>query len=323
MDEIGKKLLEVAKGELGYTEKADGYTKFGDWFAKNVDADHDAYFKTAPWCDMFLAWAANEAGIEDSVGEFAGTVQHAKWFEGHGAWGTEPEVGAIVFFDWSGSNSIDRIDHVGIVEKIDGKKIHTIEANVDGIHLKRKVRDDGIIVGYGYPAKVKVTRDEGTGYVPKHAAPPPSTGQVTGDLPARVTTAADSSPEGWTPPLAGQETAVVTGALALILVGSVALAVGKSRTAKFAASPPVRVRKRGKHHRTPVELPVDMTPADLDAAEAGTEMMPIISAVTAAEAEDREFWGKISTLQEDEELAFWGSLHAELAESPHESLTLD
>jgi hypothetical protein len=31
----------------------------------------------------------------------------------------------------------------------------------------------------------------------------------------------------------------------------------------------------------------------------------------AHEAEDREFWGRIAHLQEDEELAFWDSLHAD------------
>src|SRR5690606_27857719 len=102
---------------------------------------------------------------------------HAKWFKKHGAWGTEPVPGAIVFFDWKGSKDIDAIDHVGIVKKVDGKKIHTIEANVDGIHLREKVRDESIIVGYGYPSKVKVA-SEGK-YTPKHAAPAPSPSELT------------------------------------------------------------------------------------------------------------------------------------------------
>jgi hypothetical protein len=63
----------------------------------------------------------------------------------------------------------------------------------------------------------------------------------------------------------------------------------------------------------PVELPADITPADLDAADAGTTVMPALSLAAAHEAEDREFWGRIAHLEEDAELAFWNSLHADAA----------
>ncbi|GAA4209641.1 CHAP domain-containing protein [Microbispora amethystogenes] len=117
----------------------------------------DSDFKAAPWCDMFVSWAADRAGVRDHVGEFALTTKHAKWFEQQGAWSRKPEPGAVVFFDWSGSKRIKDIDHVGIVEKVVGGKVHTIEGNVDGVWLKRKVRDSSKIVGYGLPRKVKAT----------------------------------------------------------------------------------------------------------------------------------------------------------------------
>ncbi|MER6178832.1 hypothetical protein [Streptosporangium sp. NPDC001681] len=41
------------------------------------------------------------------------------------------------------------------MEKVEGGKIHTIEANVDKVWLKRKVRDESKVVGYGLPRKVK------------------------------------------------------------------------------------------------------------------------------------------------------------------------
>lgn len=106
---------------------------------------------------MFISWAADKAGVQGQVGEFALTTRHAKWFKKHGAWTDKPEPGALVFFDWSGSKHVGDIDHVGIVEKVVGRKIHTIEGNVDGVWLKRKVRDSSKIVGYGLPRKVKVT----------------------------------------------------------------------------------------------------------------------------------------------------------------------
>ncbi|MEU6412740.1 CHAP domain-containing protein [Microbispora sp. NPDC046933] len=139
---------------MGYRERAGKHTKFGEWYADNVAKDPD--FKTAPWCDMFVSWAADRAGLRDHVGEFALTTRHAKWFEKHHAWSDRPEPGAVVFFAWSGSKKIRDIDHVGVVEKVVGGKVHTIEGNVDGVWLKRKVRDKSKIVGYGLPRKVKV-----------------------------------------------------------------------------------------------------------------------------------------------------------------------
>ncbi|GAA4061060.1 CHAP domain-containing protein [Nonomuraea soli] len=152
LDPIGEDLLEAVRPELGYREKGGQYTKYGEWYADRLN---DSQYRNAPWCDMFLAWAAEKAGVEDFVGQFAWTPSHAAWFIKHGAWSATPEPGALVFFDWSGGKSYKGIDHVGIVERVDGKKIHTIEANVDRVWLKRKVRTGDKIVGYGLPSKVQ------------------------------------------------------------------------------------------------------------------------------------------------------------------------
>lgn len=104
---------------------------------------------------MFIAWAADKAGVADYVGQFAWTPSHAVWFIKQDAWSAEPEPGALVFFDWKGGESYKGVDHVGIVERVSGDKIHTIEANVDRVWLKRKVRDTDKVVGYGLPRVVK------------------------------------------------------------------------------------------------------------------------------------------------------------------------
>ncbi|MGP4028830.1 CHAP domain-containing protein [Actinomadura sp. 3N407] len=309
MDPIGKKLLDIAENELGYTEKGDGYTKFGDWWTENVDGDHDDYFTTAPWCDMFLAWAADKADVTEQAGQFAATVDHAKWFKKHDAWGTEPEPGAIVFYDWNGSKDIDRIDHVGIVEKVDGHTLRTIEGNADGYKLMRKTRDMDTVVGFGYPSKVKVEAK----YTPKHAAPAPTVDKVG----SRTTSTNTHEQESPAPEQLPTQEVILGGILAFVLCGSVALAAGRAAAAKTPTTPPIRVRKRGKHHRpsTPVALPADITPADLESADAGTAVMPALSLAAAHEAEDREFWGRIAHLEEDGELAFWNSLHDEVSET--------
>lgn len=318
MDPIGGKLLDVARKQVGYQAKDDGYSKYGEWYRKTIDGDHDSYFSTAPWCDMFLAWAAQQAGVGPQAGQFASTIDHAKWFQKQGAFGHTPEAGALVFFDWSGSGDIDQIDHVGLVESVDGDCLHTIEGNTDGGQLIRHTRcDDGVVVGYGYPGKVKTTER----YAPKHSAPPVSVQNIGAAQDAsaaaarhRPAPASHSELDGHDLP---SQEAVMGGVLALILCGTVALSAGRAAAARAVElapdRAPIRVRKRGKHHRpaAPVVLPADVTPADLDAAGSETTVMPALSLAAAHEAEDREFWGRIAHLKEDEDLAFWDDLHNE------------
>ncbi|MCP2339392.1 CHAP domain-containing protein [Actinomadura rupiterrae] len=316
MDPIGGKLLDVARKQVGYQAKDDGYSKYGEWYRTSVDGDHDSYFSTAPWCDMFLAWAAQQAGVADQVGQFASTIDHAKWFEKQGAFGHKPEPGALVFFDWSGSGDVDQIDHVGLVESVDGDCLHTIEGNTDGGQLIRHTRcDDGMVVGYGYPGKVKGAEK----YAPKHAGPPAPVQRIGAAQDAAVPAARHvpaPAPASHDTNLPSQEV-VMGGVLALILCGTVALTAGKAAAARAAEMTPdrapIRVRKRGKHHRpaAPVALPADVSPADLVAATTETTVMPALSLAAAHEAEDREFWGRIAHLKEDEDLAFWDDLHAE------------
>ncbi|GAA4629385.1 hypothetical protein GCM10023196_049940 [Actinoallomurus vinaceus] len=324
MDPVGHKLLQIAKSQLGYAEKSGGYTKYGDWYGKHVDKG--SYYKTAPWCDMFLAWAADKAGVEDWAGEFASTPQHALWFQKHHAWGHKPEPGAIVFFSFSGNKSIGGIEHVGIVEKVDGHTLHTIEANHNNA-LLRATRDISQVVGFGYPAKVKVKgksipgteqkaeQKTGEKYVPKHSAPPPSVGSLVSDVgPAtHAVQTTHSAPEK--PSAFAEQGAALTGLLAVVVFGTAALAIAKSKVKVPVPSSGVQLRKRGRHHRTPAELPADVTVAHLEDADASTTVMPALTAHAAAQAEDREFWGKISELEEDTELAFWDSLHSVVADT--------
>jgi hypothetical protein len=64
----------------------------------------------------------------------------------------------------------------------------------------------------------------------------------------------------------------------------------------------------------------DITAAQLDDADAGTAVMPALTAAAAVLAEDREFWDKISVLEDDEELAFWDSLHSVVAGAERASM---
>ncbi|MEU8380330.1 CHAP domain-containing protein [Streptosporangium sp. NPDC048865] len=214
MDPIGDDLLRTIKPELGYREGSGQYSKFGEWYAVNVA--QDPQYRTAPWCAMFIAWAAEKAGVQEYVGQFAWTPSQARWFETHDAWTRTPEPGALVFFDWSGGKDIKGIDHVGVVESVNGGTIHTIEGNVDRIWLKRKTRDQSKVVGYGLPRKVK-EKLAGTASGEETAAP-----QAAGRIEVRPALAPGSAPPANTPGTPGtlpvsMETAAIAGLLTFVL----------------------------------------------------------------------------------------------------------
>ncbi|GAA3470778.1 CHAP domain-containing protein [Nonomuraea roseola] len=204
-----QKLIELLESHLGYSEGKGAYTKFGDWYGRTVEFDAD--YSGAPWCDMFLSWAAHKLGYEEWVGQFAYTVAHAEWFKKNDAWGHKPKPGALVFYDWGGSNDIDNIDHVGIVTKVVGDTIFTIEGNIDGGVAKRKERDQSKVAGYGYPEKIKerleaarlkeaevegsLPPDTEQGQADRLQLPVPAeTTTVTSLIPSRIPSAEPSSP---------------------------------------------------------------------------------------------------------------------------------
>lgn len=228
MDPITRDLLKVVRQELGYREKAGQRTKYGEWYAKHIG--RDPQYKNGAWCDMFIAWAAHKAGVSEYVGTFAWTPSHARWFERQGAWSDRPEPGALVFFDWSGSRDIKKIDHVGIVERVEGDRIHTIEGNVDRVWLKRKVRDESKVVGYGLPRKVKENLEKAA----KTAEPGPEVSVGTKDEPGF---------EFFGAPI---ETLPVTALI--VVVAAVAVTAYRLRVRRAAAKAKGPVR--GRHRRT-------------------------------------------------------------------------
>lgn len=139
-------MIAEARKLLGLGESPPGsnHNKVTQWYG--VDA---------AWCDMTISYmAAHSDNLSAVMGKFAWTVAHAKAFRDAGRWHYGKggmRVGDIVFIDWGGSGSIDKIDHVGLVEAVhsDGS-ITTIEGNTSDKCLRR--RRSSCIVGYGRPA---------------------------------------------------------------------------------------------------------------------------------------------------------------------------
>ena len=121
-----------------------------------------AEFLRAAWCDISVTEWARRSGNAAPVlpnGDRAWTVEHAKDGQSLGRWhaGTVENIkkfarpGCVAFFDWGGTNVVDAIDHVGVIEEVlpDGR-VQTIEANT-GDACKRRVRGADVLAGFWDP----------------------------------------------------------------------------------------------------------------------------------------------------------------------------
>lgn len=111
-------LVMIAKTQVGNV----GGKLYWSWYG---------YTSRVEWCACFVSWVANEAGLleQGKVPKFSNCEAGIKWFKEQKKWegkGSIPQSGYIIFFDWD-NDGIG--DHVGIVERIEGNIIHTIEGN--------------------------------------------------------------------------------------------------------------------------------------------------------------------------------------------------
>lgn len=157
-------VINIALAEVGYLEKAtnshlndktanagsNNWTKYGAWYGLNGPE--------APWCDMFVCWCAEQAGEAAAVGKFASVWYHQQKFKQLGRWYARgaytPQAGDLIFFGAG--------DHIGLVERVSGGRVYTIEGNTSGGStlvangggVARKNYSLGYtkINGYGHPA---------------------------------------------------------------------------------------------------------------------------------------------------------------------------
>jgi len=186
-------MVAAAERSLGVSGRPNYIT---NWYGNR----NGAYFRTAPWCDESITYWAYHSGNYQAVNfgqDFAYTVYHAQRFQRAGRWVTDVggiRRGDVVFFDWSFSNNVGAIDHVGLVTAVNGRDIHTVEGNTDNACLRR-VRHAATIVGYGRPAYVNA---------PMPAPRPPASGHRLAGYPSlkvgnRDTVRASTFPQANTP----------------------------------------------------------------------------------------------------------------------------
>lgn len=164
-------MIAQAIATLGVGERNGNNTNYiTQWYGLN-----DA------WCDMSVTYWAYHSDNAQAVcfgGKFAYTVAHAQAFQARGQWHSDIagiQRGDIVFFDWSFSNNIANIDHVGIVERVVGNTVYTIEGNIGNV-CARKVRYAAEIAGYGRPKYINtaVVNLPPAGSVSSPSVPAPS-----------------------------------------------------------------------------------------------------------------------------------------------------
>lgn len=174
-------LISVAQEEIGYLEKATNsnlesktanagnknFTKYANDIDKNYIAFYNGKKNGFPWCDVFVDWCFITAfGVskakelicqpDNSLG--AGCYYSMRYYKQKNQFhSTNPQIGDQIFFkDTSGD-----IAHTGIVYKVDGIYVYTIEGNTsseDGVIANGGcVRDKkypltyNLIYGYGRP----------------------------------------------------------------------------------------------------------------------------------------------------------------------------
>ena len=119
---FAQKIVEIAAGELGVKESPanSNRQKYGKEYGVNGTA----------WCCQFVWWVFKKAG---AAALFYGGEKTAycptlmQYYKGKGQLVKKDfRSGDIIFFDFNGNG---QPDHVGIVERVVGDKIYTIEGN--------------------------------------------------------------------------------------------------------------------------------------------------------------------------------------------------
>ena len=174
-----QKVIGIALKEVGYLEKntnsqlddatanagSNNYTKYArDLYAAGYyNGNKNGY----AWCDVFVDWCFFKAfgktvgqALQCQTGDLgAGCIYSAKYYQSKGQLHTcNPQVGDQIFFGTSASD----VTHTGLVYKVDGSKVYTVEGNTSGasgviangggVFTKSYALSYAKIYGYGRPA---------------------------------------------------------------------------------------------------------------------------------------------------------------------------
>lgn len=170
------KLLSYAMDQIGYRESGDNWNKYAAMPEMTELLGWDA--QNQPWCNIFVnACFISCFGLEigaamlyQPIGSGSALCRaSADFFKTAGAWierGRTPEPGDVIFFYRSGE-----INHMGIVSRVAGGSVITIEGNSgDSVAERCYSVGDGGIAGYGRPRWELAAEDTAPGTEPVEPA---------------------------------------------------------------------------------------------------------------------------------------------------------
>lgn len=172
------KVLEIALAEVGYFEKASnsqlddktanaGYGNFTKYARDldNISGFYNGKKNGYAWCDIFVDWcfvqaygvaAAKMLLCQPSNSAGAGCTYSMQYYKQKGQFHSSPKPGDQIFFG-SGAEST----HTGLVYKVDGNYVYTIEGNTSSavgvvanggtVCKKSYILSHYHILGYGRP----------------------------------------------------------------------------------------------------------------------------------------------------------------------------
>lgn len=145
-------VLALARNLRGHYSRPNKYI---NWYCDK--RRYTGGWLVAPWCAIFASFVGGAVGLSKDFGEFASCPAWVKWFKKYGRFGTEPKLGALVFYDW---NHDGVADHVGIVSKVAAGSIKAVEGNTrvkgTGNWVAEQTRKRSTVLGYGYPKYLDV-----------------------------------------------------------------------------------------------------------------------------------------------------------------------
>lgn len=107
---------------------------------------------TDDWCDIFVTVLFDQCHLSHLIGRECGVERHVQLMKQKGIWcgRTRAQAGDIIVFDWQANGWAD---HIGLVEKVQGPQIQTIEGNSQRqVRRKLYAGSDWRIKGLARPA---------------------------------------------------------------------------------------------------------------------------------------------------------------------------
>lgn len=142
------KLVSIAKQKIGIREGTGAHIALVNEYNSIRPLPQGYRLKTSDsWCAAFVSVCAKEAGLADfpfecSVRRMYNKAKAAKRTS------KTPKVGSLVVYDW-GTNGT--LDHIGIIESIDGDILTVIEGNFANAVGRRKISKKSAVI-YAYIA---------------------------------------------------------------------------------------------------------------------------------------------------------------------------